>query len=371
MPYDIPGLLGKLAGLPNAIGQGLLGPQSVNPALGLDPGQVGQARRQSLQDLAFGLMAGGQNQGQTLFNARQNAQQGFSGRVFDMLKENEMSRMLEDRKRQEQANSTYRATLPAEMQPLADVAGMPAVASAQLAGMMAPPGEKWRPMTPEEVAQSNLDPNSDWQVNEATGKIDKLFSPPAPAATVSVNLPAQETELGKALGKGAGEEFVGMSTNARSAVSTLEQLNEIEPLTKSPAFISGTLGDARLTVAKALGLPGVEETQTYFAAVGRQVGENIKMFGAGTGLSDADREFAKQMAAGSIELTPQSIQKIIRINRRVSETVIRNYNKRRGELADPGTGTKRPEILGLFPELSVPASGNPVDALLDKYAPRK
>lgn len=160
-----------------------------------------------------------------------------------------------------------------------------------------------------------------------------------------------------------------MSTAARGAVSTLEQLNELEPLVSSPGFISGPLGETRLAVAKVLGLQGADETQAYFAAVGRQVGENIKMFGAGTGLSDADREFAKQMAAGSIELTPTAIQRIMRINRKVSEGVIGKYNQRRTELAEPKGQAPRPQVYGLFPELSAPSSGG-VDALLDKYAPK-
>jgi hypothetical protein len=130
----------------------------------------------------------------------------------------------------------------------------------------------------------------------------------ANTSTTTVNLPA-ENEFLKGIGKNAADQLNTLQTSADSASKMLTSIQRLKPLVDDPGFISGTLGDARLTVAKALGLPGVEATQTYFAAVGDQVAERIKAFGAGTGLSDADREFAKQIAAGSIELTPASIKR--------------------------------------------------------------
>lgn len=91
MAFNVKGLLSGLAGLPNAIGSGLLGPMPTNPGLGLDPQTLAQSRQQALSELAMGLMAGDRrNPGGTLMAATQNARQGYQGRVFDMLKEQEL-----------------------------------------------------------------------------------------------------------------------------------------------------------------------------------------------------------------------------------------------------------------------------------------
>jgi hypothetical protein len=365
MALNVQGLLSGLAGLPNAIGQGLLGPMSVNSQLGLDPQSLSQARSQSLNDLAMGLMAGNrQNPGGTLMGATQNARQGFQGRVFDMLKEQELLRMRDMRSKQETAAGNI-ATQSGDPLLAQLAAANPSGVIDQATQMAFAPGADGRTDDIKEyeraVQQGFTGTLQDWILLQKRAG--------ATSVSVNTNLPPQENELAKALGKGAGEEFVGLSTTARSAVSTLEQLNQLVPLVNSPGFISGPLGASRLAVAKVLGLQGADETQAYFAGVGRQVGENIKMFGAGTGLSDADREFAKNIAAGNIELTPSAIKKIIGINRKVSETVIRNYNQRRTELAQPKGGPARPEVYGLFPSLTAPSGGG-VDALLDKYAPK-
>lgn len=369
MKFNVQGLLGAIGGLPNAIGQGLLGPMPVNQGLGLDPQSLAQSRQQAMSDLAMGLMAGDRrNPGMTLMAATQNARQGFQGRVFDLLKESETARMLSERGKRDKATQQLLDKLQAgggDAEQLSMLAAADPEAFVQQAiQAQFTPGADGRTNNIKEyeaaVRQGYQGTLQDWIIgNKRAG---------ATNVSVNTNLPPSESELGKALGKGAGEEFVGMSTAARGAVSTLESLNALEPLVNSKGFISGPWGETRLQVAKVLGLQGNEETQAYFAAVGRQVGENIKMFGAGTGLSDADREFAKQMAGGSIELTPEAIKKIIAINRKVSQGVILNYNKRRKELAESNGQKLRPEVYGLFPELSVPTGG--IDALLDQYAPK-
>jgi hypothetical protein len=57
------------------------------------------------------------------------------------------------------------------------------------------------------------------------------------------------------------------------------------------------------------------------------VGRLIKQFGAGTGLSNADREYAEKMAGGKITLDDKAINRILDINERISRNVIRAHNK--------------------------------------------
>ncbi len=140
-------------------------------------------------------------------------------------------------------------------------------------------------------------------------------------------------KFGEAVAKGGGEEIVESRNQASSALASINNIQSLLPLVSSPEFISGTLGDARLAVAKALNLPGATETQVYFSGIGRDVAEIIKAFGAGTGLSDADREFAKGIAGGDIKLTGPAIRKILWLNANYNNERIKRYNQRVSEIA--------------------------------------
>lgn len=192
-----------------------------------------------------------------------------------------------------------------------------------------PPAERAKlfvPMSPEVEAQ-------------------KMRIAGAGAARTTVNLPPAGKKFSETLGETAGKRLDDFRTKAESAVSSLQNSEQLAPLLNDPKFISGTLANARLAVAKAVGID-VSATEAYFAGVGQQVAERITAFGAGTGLSDADREFAKKIAAGEETLSVESIRRIIRINDQSAENVINRYNKERDMLAK-----KEPEVLDYYPEV--------------------
>ncbi len=167
----------------------------------------------------------------------------------------------------------------------------------------------------------------------------------AGAARTTVNLPPAGKKFSETLGETAGKRLDDFRTKAESAVSSLQNSEQLAPLLNDPKFISGTLANARLAVAKAVGID-VSATEAYFAGVGQQVAERITAFGAGTGLSDADREFAKKIAAGEETLSVESIRRIIRINDKSAQNVIDRYNKERDMLAK-----KEPEVKDYYPEV--------------------
>jgi hypothetical protein len=168
----------------------------------------------------------------------------------------------------------------------------------------------------------------------------------AGAARTTITMPAAK-EFSKTLGETAAKRLDDFRTKAESAVSSLQNSEQLSPLLDDPKFISGTFANARTAVAKAVGID-VSATEAYFAGVGQQVAERITAFGAGTGLSDADREFAKKIAAGEETLDVNSIRRIIRINNQSAQNVIDRYNTERGMLAK-----KEPEVLDYYPEINV------------------
>jgi hypothetical protein len=61
--------------------------------------------------------------------------------------------------------------------------------------------------------------------------------------------------------------------------------------------------------------------------MGANVGRIIKQFGAGTGLSNADREYAAKIAAGEIALTETALRRILDINDRAANRAIDLHNR--------------------------------------------
>lgn len=122
MALNIPGLLGRIAELPGVINQGLLGPLPVNPQLEqmIGPAQVAAQRQQTQNEFAMSLLAGGSDP-RTLQAASQGARQGFGGRIFDLLKEQEAGRLMSAQQAELERQGRFAqdpsgANLPRELQ---------------------------------------------------------------------------------------------------------------------------------------------------------------------------------------------------------------------------------------------------------------
>ena len=97
--------------------------------------------------------------------------------------------------------------------------------------------------------------------------------------------------------------------------------------------ITGKLAKPELflkSLAKDLGVgefSDVAATQAYLATAGRQVGQVIRLFGSGTGLSDADREYAEKIAAGSIAMDKDALKRLVRMARTGIKGQVENFNR--------------------------------------------
>ena len=159
----------------------------------------------------------------------------------------------------------------------------------------------------------------------------KPYRPPSANVSVGVNVGGKVmTEVAKTM----GETIVKVRADVQQAADSFQGLREAEKLLNS-GVITGTGAEYILGAGKALQQVGfnfakdsVANTQAFVASMGKQVGTIIKQFGSGTGLSDANREYAEKIVGGKITLTEEAIRKIISINKRAYQNVIRNYNKR-------------------------------------------
>lgn len=146
------------------------------------------------------------------------------------------------------------------------------------------------------------------------------------------------------------------ASQARAALNTI---GEAESLLDA-GIRTGTAATQRNAVARTLdtvlGRQTDEEalsanTDAYIANAGQLVGQAIKAFGAGTGLSDTDREFATRMAGGSVQVTEATLRKVLAIQRKVQTNVISRYNSQYDRLS-PRYG----EVADFYERIDIPTS---------------
>ena len=218
------------------------------------------------------------------------------------------------------------------------------------------PSEGFVPLTPEEKKAMGIPEGSFAQKSTTTGQI-KIDDPPntTPLATTTVNTGDANQTLANTLAKEQAKSYVERRPEAQTAISTLATVNnarqQVEAGIKSGQFANFQLGLAK--TLNALGLTedeSVANTETFLAQTAGLVGQAIKQFGAGTGLSDADREFATRMAGGDIKMDEASIRRILRIQKQVQENIVKRFNEDREALlqVDPALAP----LLG--PALDIP-----------------
>ena len=143
---------------------------------------------------------------------------------------------------------------------------------------------------------------------------------------------AGDIKLSEKTNEGIAENFTLKRKAAEDANLSLRNNEEAKKLLDS-GIITGTGADYIKGIGKALNQVGmsyaedeIANTEAFVSARGAEVGRLIKQFGAGTGLSDADRDFAERMAAGKIDLNEKSIRKIIELNDKAARNTISIYN---------------------------------------------
>tara|TARA_R110000764_G_scaffold175676_1_gene262010 strand:+ start:141 stop:1298 length:1158 start_codon:yes stop_codon:yes gene_type:complete len=125
--------------------------------------------------------------------------------------------------------------------------------------------------------------------------------------------------------------------NVQPGIDSLPNLQFMEQMLNvvgdDGEVITGKLAKPELflkSLARDLGVgefSDVAATQAYLATAGRQVGQVIRLFGSGTGLSDADREYAEKIAAGSIAMDKDALKRLVRMARTGIKGQVGNFNR--------------------------------------------
>jgi len=151
---------------------------------------------------------------------------------------------------------------------------------------------------------------------------------------VNVDTGTEGTAGIERLQKNLVDSLVEQQGQARDAVQSLSYASDQTKLINS-GIISGWGSDWLVELGKFVSRFGFDEhddlianTEAYMAHSAQETGRLIEMFGAGTGLSDADREFARMAAAGDINMTEDSLRRVLLINQKAAYNSIRYYNNR-------------------------------------------
>jgi hypothetical protein len=232
------------------------------------------------------------------------------------------------------------------------------------------PGRTVKFIPQEKVANSSTDDIKEYeyevsQFKAGAGKDPGPFGEwlarkPKPGNTINVDVGKKGmVELSEKMSASLVEEH----KQVRGMVGGLRNIAEARKLIDS-GIITGT-GAEFLTgfgnvLSERLGVKfandPVANTQAYQAMMGKQVAEQIKQFGSGTGLSDADREYAEKIAGGKITVTKESLKKILNINEIAYKNTIKDFNVRAEQAMKQPGGNQLPYDLRVqIPNIEKPA----------------
>jgi hypothetical protein len=127
------------------------------------------------------------------------------------------------------------------------------------------------------------------------------------------------------------KESLAAAEDAESITDTINigrQLLNAGMVTGAGAEYLVNFGQALKQVGIDVSSDATANSQAYAAAMANNVGRIIKLFGAGTGLSNADREYAEKMAGGKITLDERALRRILDINERLARNTISRHNAR-------------------------------------------
>jgi hypothetical protein len=180
-----------------------------------------------------------------------------------------------------------------------------------------------------------LPPNSPLRANYAA--LIRKETTHAPATTVNVST---EKKYGERFGGLIAEQDAGKLSAAEKAPQLAASANRIIGLVQQGNVFTGPIADVKLNIARALNVAGasnqekIANTENLIAATGQSTLDAIKGAGLGTGqgFTNKDLEFLRGIAGGTINLTPQTLTELARLQHLTATRSAESWNKRVREI---------------------------------------
>jgi len=169
----------------------------------------------------------------------------------------------------------------------------------------------------------------------------------------------------KAMAEANVTNFVELNTKAQDARNMIELIDR-QTSRLEGGMPTGLAANVELNLRRfgeLIGLPydpSVTNAETFISEAGKIVADQIKDFGSGTGLSDADREYAKLIAAADITTQQEALLSLLKIRRRAMVETVQGFNKVRAATA------KRvgEQNMTSFPSINMPEEAEEAEAVL-------
>ena len=169
----------------------------------------------------------------------------------------------------------------------------------------------------------------------------------------------------KAMAEANVNNFVELNTKAQDARDMIELIDRQTGRLEG-GMPTGLAANVELNLRRfgeLIGMPydpAITNAETFISEAGKIVADQIKDFGSGTGLSDADREYAKLIAAADITTQQEALFNLLKIRRQAMVETVQNFNKVRTATA------KRvgEQNMTSFPSITMPEEAEEAEAVL-------
>ena len=204
----------------------------------------------------------------------------------------------------------------------------------------------------------------DYRVNKESGLVfDKDTGTWTEASTLDLQPAPPAVQKVQNVAAGLGDELVkeGVASfkesldAAQKAASAISSVNRSYPLIDE--MFTGALAQVQLNIsryARAFGielsdLDKIANTEVYTATAGERLANFIKNLGSGTGISNADREYASAVVAGNITVDAEGLKRLLNALKVDAKEKIKSYQRIRSAIKEK-LGPEQEGALALFPE---------------------
>ena len=146
--------------------------------------------------------------------------------------------------------------------------------------------------------------------------------------------------MAEELAEVGAKSFAEAHENARKAADALGSINRTLPTVDN--MFTGAGAEVKLNIARyarTFGLDVVdpdkiEDTEAYIAESGRRVADYIRNLGAGTGLSNADREYAERVVAANVTVDREALKRLLTVLKKDAERKITRFNSLKQKVSE-------------------------------------
>lgn len=162
--------------------------------------------------------------------------------------------------------------------------------------------------------------------------------PNAPTAATNINLNTEKGLYGT-LAEQQGKQYSDLYARAQGAPERIERAARVRALLKDGS-ITGAGANQKLAIARGLKAAGIYQSDDIANTelLGRELAgstlEAVKAsgLGAGSGFSNADRDFLEKVAGGQITQDAATLERIAELNDRAARAEVTRWNETAGRL---------------------------------------